>query len=332
MDKNIALQAAINGANYLANNVTSEGKFIYKRKIDGSIVDDGRYNVLRHCGCIWAMNNVNKIANIGNIEIATDKALIYLVQNIKLVNGYDIGLLNDNGKYKLGGNALAWLAVDSFIYSRQSYEDSKYLWWNSTKSNLFNGLFEFIDLCVPKITSYIIKKDTMKKTKFVSEYYPGEVALVLAHNDNYYNQTIKFIKQIELTRDNAICVQDHWLLQALEILHNKAGIKNDTEIMAYCIKYSSKIMQEIMKHIDEWRGRNTPLACRIEGMISHYKMTNDQYTLKWIEKLLEELLKFQNNKQNSLVYGVFVDNGISRIDYTQHAIMSLLRYFKLWSK
>lgn len=323
LDKNQILESAINGALYLSEQVTSNGKFIYERDKNGNVLG-GNYNQMRHVGCIWAMNCVNTIANIKKIEKNAELAMDYFIKSgLHLIDNKYL-CLNDDGKLKLGGNALAYLAINSMINPvvKSCYRE--------LLNGLMNGFWRFINKDTYEIISYIIYKNTGKRKDRTSDHYPGEVALVLAMCEGYYETAIKFIKGLE---DNKTPIRGHWLLQALDVLYFKALEKDDDSISQWCLEYARKCVLDFINTIDIWGNKCTPRACKVEGLLSYYRMSGDKIILEWIEKILsEQISKYQDNNRDSLTYGAFIDGGKYRIDFVQHNISALLGYYKLWSK
>ena len=297
------------GHTYLINQIQANGKFIYQRNMDGTI-KKGKYNMLRHAGCLWAINTV------GNrpIENNIDGAFTYL--NSKFKRFSEFLFLVDKGHTKLGGNALAILA-----HTQHCITESPYL-----IEGLVGGLKTFVypDKLISK---FEIIQDTFLETPFKSEYYPGEAALALVECGEpgaALDLIHPLYKQYE-------CTHDHWVLQALGKLH---PIYKGTRIIGKIIgDFTYKIAGTIMREEHLYAGRSCAIACRIEGMVPAYSVASNN-TLKsqyaeFLTHWVDHLLAYQDMNTESVTYGAFWQDNKYRIDYTQHAICALHSYAKL---
>ena len=96
----------------LAKLVRTDGTFRYKYDPLLQQTLPG-YNVLRHAGCVWALNLAQK-RGILELNHAARLAMNWLIANC-VVRGSETGLcIIDQASIKLGGNALAILALTSF--------------------------------------------------------------------------------------------------------------------------------------------------------------------------------------------------------------------------
>jgi len=323
MNAEQAFNAAMNGAMYLANQVDGKGKFIYVRDSDGQPIL-GKYNMLRHAGCIWAMQTVYGICVIRRPEYVDSPQLAILGGSIaraasylrsKCVTSNAPGLyVNCNKSAKLGGNALAILALGASTALLPTFQELIPL--------LESGLGRFMHVDTGLITSYKFDIATGANSDFESEYYPGEVALALAQLGKA-DQCYRLCYQTSVTRDEITPLQDHWMLQALEAL----AIINPSR-KEWAIGYAKEIVFQILNN-PVYMGKVCPMACRSEGLIAYYHLTDDA-DLKaqaWakVGELLDEQIKFQNTT-NPMLLGAFVDKT-ARIDFTQHNVSAFLRYY-----
>lgn len=324
MNKSIAKQSAMLGAHYLLYAIQKNGKFIYLRDMKGNPVN-GQYNLLRHAGAVWAMHQVfewmeSKLVKLENSWSLADKKPVieYLEHYIHIMEDDNLSnfLVDDNGVCKLGGNALAYLV----------FMDSD----KATAKNLLDGLKEFInDDGSIKFSKFVM--DTGLPSDWESEYYPGEAALALVKAGEF-DLCYKVITHLYNNRDKEKPLQDHWLMQAIEILYGviiEFPEEGFDEQLSLLNNYMEKLTMEIILNPLDYINRACPLACRMEGLIASYKMLGDPLTLDVISNYLNRLVSFQNKEEGKPMYGAFWDKGGYRIDYTQHAICALNSFSNL---
>jgi len=326
--------AARNGLKFLAKEIKNDGTFVYSRDVKNAKIRNDKYNMLRHCGCVWAMNLVNKsfdnrfdyeILKASNfiesnlIKISVDKNFCKDDESL-LLKEVNPGKKNS---LKLGGIALAILALNS---SSEKFKDTK------KARKMLNGLLSFIDSS-GLIKFSIFNKKKMRPDNFYSEYYPGEAVLAMLNVSYDKISTIigciKICESLRYNRDKDKLIHDHWLLQALDLLYHSNFLT--TKEKQFCYDYAYDISMEIMNNESEYIDKTCPIACRTEGLISFFNISKKQSVLKFIEKLLKIQMKNQVKKKGDL-FGSFTYSGIERIDYTQHNISGFIRYCNLFSK
>ena len=74
-----SLTIAIEGAECLARLVDRRGKFLYRYDADNPGPSTG-YNILRHCGTIWAMTEIaNRAGPLPDVAAAAQRAAEWLI-------------------------------------------------------------------------------------------------------------------------------------------------------------------------------------------------------------------------------------------------------------
>jgi len=306
------------GALFLASLVCDHtGKFIYEYNVKTRVWSK-KYNILRHCGCVWAMLDVYSETKDQVVLEAAERALGFLCSKhiTKWTAAYG-RVVHERGYVKQGGNALAILAL------LKHYEIT------GKKKHL-----EFAKDLAYYVRKHISAKDGLTKHKaslkygedtgFRSEYYPGEVVLALAElcrhtqDTDYYDDATTLSWWLRVNGKGEV-IHDHWLLQGLERL-------NSIDEDIFFKDYSSLIANNKVYFLK----RSAPLACRSEGLLSHMILMQDYSILP----VVQELLTFQAamQVQSDQDRGGFLDRvgGMTiRIDYTQHNISSFIRYFRL---
>lgn len=322
MDASTAITAAINGAIYLSKQVRINGKFIYTRNENGIPVS-GEYNMLRHAGCIWAIKSVLDICRVNNVtqvtlaqlkqmEDAIAKASMYLRE--KTFNIPELGFFVDcNKSAKLGGNALGILAFETTkdictINGMYALELEK-------------GLSRFVNLETGEINCHKFSKKTQANSDFVSTYYPGEVALALITLGRI-EQCMTFCRTLKATRDKDVPIKDHWLLQALELLSKVYAYRD------WCYAYAKESAEQLLLSAQSNGGCVCSRGCRVEGLLAYYNMVPDETMRNVAIKILKDHLDYQVTVQNAL-FGSFMKDSHTRIDYTQHNISAYLRCYKM---
>lgn len=300
------LKRSLDGTYYLDRQIDRNGKFVYLRK-DGVMIDVDKYNLLSHCSCIWTMKDILEFQNF-SITNSIKRASEYIQDNfIREPNRY---FLLDDNFIKLGGQALAMLALG------KRYPQEVEL--------LKNGLLSFIT--VEKDSIVLNDMWDSKNSKFVninSKFYPGEASLALA---KFFDYEKSFLIVAYLKSKN-ILTHDYWLLQSMAEL---VQIGNE-EFNGIIVPYADLIAKKIMREKYKYWGKPTEMACRAEGLISYYRIVaylNNNYakldeTKIFINELIEEQIKYQDKNG-----GFHDENGLSKIDDTQHNISSFLKYIK----
>ena len=158
---------------YLSRAVNQEGKFAYIYEPSVNDVRDD-YNIIRHAGTILAMLELYQLTGDQELLNAGRRAINYLLRQAQPcpLKTEDTMCIVENGNTKLGGNALAALALAEYttVTGDRSSVPVLLLLGNSIRSfQKESGEFFVQKLSVPagKITSY------------ESDYYPGEALFAL---------------------------------------------------------------------------------------------------------------------------------------------------------
>lgn len=312
-------------AGYLARQVLQDGAFVYIRSRKGEVLDK-QYNMLRHCGSVWAMAGVQKIIPDAELADAIVRAAAFMRANLVVCQSPqtegDMLQILDHKFAKLGGNALAYLAFDE-----------SGLMEPALKQGLLNGLRFFLTEDAA-CRFYKFNPYTGHVTDLVSEYYPGEAALAFCVAREFVLAE-KLIRTLKVTRDKDKVLQDHWLMQALEHLlkHSRTlPTAQAEELQHFILQYYRDIYAQIDSDRYYW-GRNTPMACRAEGLLSYIAVLHSTGDVagyikvrSLLDKIMVQLVSYQAS--GGIVDGAFIDLKKARIDYTQHSLSSFLRYYQ----
>lgn len=310
---------------YLARQIKDDGQFVYLRSAKGVELTNKPYNLLRHCGSIWAMAAFLRIEPDAQIEQKCRDALGFARREVVKCSSPEaeqelLLILDRKSIAKLGGNALAYLAFDSI-----SDQDP------ALKQGLLNGLSFFLSvdghIKYSKFDPY-----TGMAADFVSEYYPGEAALALCSAGDFAT-AFRLISVLRTTRDKERMTQDHWLMQALEVMikhHLPLKTAEAGHIVQFSLQYLHELYGEIYRN-RVYLGRNTPVACRAEGILSYLAVLHAVGDVQryieaklFLHQLMQELRGYQ--VQDGELAGAFLDHNKARIDYSQHSLSVFIRY------
>lgn len=321
------LETASSGASCLARLADRNGHFKYRfDSVSGSAAEG--YNVLRHCGAVWAMLDVGeRIGRPRDILEAGIRAVTHLLNEfLKFSPDYRHGCIAENNSVKLGGNALAILAMLS-VYRATGDDILK---------TLAASLGKYILKDLKPDGDFVHKRylASGKVSDFKSMYYTGEALLALlalfeASGDEFWLDAAIHSENALAPRDYGVREQSHWMLYALERLCRYRWDENHA-------RHAGKIARHILD-FPEYRswGRSTPTACRSEGLLAFIRLLDqgkcgDELAglrgtcVEAIDFNLGEQLRFQ------LDTGAFVRGGDDerknevRIDYIQHNISAFL--------
>lgn len=315
-------ELATRTAQRLAKLVRTDGTFTYKYDPLLQQTLPG-YNVLRHAGCVWALNLAQK-RGILELDRAARLAMNWLIANC-VVRGSETGLcIIDQSSIKLGGNALAILALTSL--PDFSKKDRK----------LVKDLCRYIWAQMDDDGNFVHKRDaaTNKIDPFRSAYYDGEAlfALLAAAEKEPDLAKVGRLRTVILSytrRGFGIKQQSHWMMYAVEACQNLAP---HPELMDYAEKLTDEI---VFNPINRLQSNCTMLACNSEALLAYLRMATSgralargRQRIAW--SAIEENILFQVKAM--LPDGAFRrshDDGPVRIDYLQHNLISLLGHAQL---
>lgn len=321
------LDVALSGAAYLSHLVDQDGRFKYRFDAVSGTVAEG-YNVLRHCGAVWAMLEVSEHSKQKKDIVASGvRAVTYLLNEfMNFSPDYRYACIAENNSVKLGGNALAILAMLSV--------------YRATGDQILKTLAESLGKYILKDWKadgdFVHKRYLVsgKVSDFKSMYYTGEALLALlwlfeASGDEVWLEAAIRSEDMLASKDYGVAEQSHWMLYALDLLGRHRWNEGHA-------RHAGKIAKHILD-FPEYRswGRSTPTACRSEGLQAFIRLLDQgrcdsglaalrSACMEAIEVNLGEQLRFR------LDTGAFIRGGDDhrqnevRIDYIQHNISAFL--------
>ena len=337
-------EASALAADYLVRHCTQTGKFNYiyyppKDKVSR------KYNMLRHAGTIYAMMQWVEKSDDTAVLQAAERAIGYMLQKVRPGKKARELCLVDDGEIKLGGNALALLALSKyslvtghFEYRAQMDALAQWIMNQQEESGVFRGHKQYV---LP-----------FKTSSFVSDYYPGEAIYALTYyyecskNEAALDVAEKAARYLILERDKGVPKADHWLTMGLARLYQ---FRSDALYLAHAYKIGDFIMKKQRKSdsVKDWAGsfytppRSTPTAIRMEALIALYRLAKslgDQARSDRLKQAIKLGLIFQLQHvafpesvmafpipQRALggVFGSMTRKSI-RIDYVQHNLSVFL--------
>jgi hypothetical protein len=344
------LRDATLAGGYLARAVQPDGRFIYEYDPTTDSTGGG-YNMLRHAGSIYAMAELYEVAPDTALRAAAARALGYMTAQVA---GRDsVAALLDDGSVKLGGNALAILAITR--------------WARATGDTgalpLAARLARWISATQEEDGAFAIHKQdwaTGVIDTFRSAYYPGEAAYALAVLGERTGQASLVVAgrraAFEAVRrqadDGEITTgeHDHWLLYALGALH---AIVPDTAYVRAARPFVVSIMDaqhppRPKRWPKSWAGGwysppgTTPTSVRCEGLAAVWPMfaEHDRALARRIERSLAlgsdfvarhtiDVPRARAMRDSAQAIGGVMESpqdATVRIDYVQHAASAWLGY------
>jgi hypothetical protein len=323
------LEVAHSGAVCLAGLLKKNGSFNYRYNSQTGEALSG-YNVLRHAGSIWSMLDVYRTVPEQRILDCGRTATHYLLDTyLRFFRSYNNACICEENKIKLGGNALAVLALLSLFELTGEH---------------------FLRIIAEQLCHFILSKRTKngglvhkryfesgKISDFNSMYYTGEglLAILVLYRLTNEQHLLDAVLEIEAglaSEDYGVQEQSHWMLYSLELLANF-----DSSIIHY--HHAAKIAIHILDNTEylTWK-RSTPIACRSEGLLAFMRMQrpSDIFDQSLYQRCLSQV---KNNLKEQLAFrladGSFVRGGNDlrkdevRIDYIQHNISSFLHFARL---
>ncbi|MEW6737973.1 MAG: hypothetical protein AB1489_42240, partial [Acidobacteriota bacterium] len=278
-------KAAVEGGKYLSQVVDTDGKFVYIYSPKTNAAPP-KYNLLRHAGSVYAMFELYQVTGDKELLAAAERALGYLLNSIKTSTtnaGPSACLVGDGNYVKLGGNALAVIALAKYI---ETTGDRKYL-------PLLQQLGRWIKSVQSSNGQFAVHKQSYTDGRvidFESQYYPGEAILALVRinaldrNKAWLDAAEAGAQYLINVRDENLSEKklphDHWLLYALNELYRQRPKPLYLEQAMRLARAMLRAQRRNPKYPD-WRGgffkppRSTPTATRMEGLCAAYKLAKD---------------------------------------------------------
>lgn len=344
------LAAARMAGDYLIRSVDQHGRFAYLYVADEDRLADD-YNILRHAGTIYAMLELYAVTKDDRLLAAVHRAMAFLISTVKTVklNGRTVRCVVEGDKIKLGGNALAIVALAEYTHITG---DRRHL-------KLMQDLAGWIAGAQRADGAFGMHQQeysTGRPLAFRSQYYPGEaiLALVRLHaldgDQRWLDAADRAANYIVRVRDAGLLAEqlpsDHWMLYALNELHRQrpaADYLHHTRRLIGNIVQSQNLTPTYADWLGSWHDppRSTRAATRTEGLLAAWDLLRDfgrPDELEPLERTIRHGVAFQLQMQvdsAAAMYlpdppralggfrGSLTDYRI-RIDFVQHNLSSLI--------
>ncbi len=352
--------SAAAAAKYLKESVNRYGQFAYLYKPNVDSVPD-EYNMLRHFGTILSMADAYEILKDPDLLEAARRAMDFADNTIGqwTIDGLRVPAVVEEGRVKLGGNALA---AGALARLGQVSNDEKMIARARTFAKALalaqRGDGSFVQIQrFPDGHDYNIEHP----------YYPGEAIFALslvqqvAPDPLWVSTADKAAQHLILVRDKGLPIaqltQDHWLLYGLNDLYRQWPRELYLEHAARITRAMCRSQHRRPPFVD-WHGGyyappgSTPTAVRTEGLIAAYALLRDHGGEAYRDDAAAALeagilgaafqLQCQFRPESAMYFknpqrilGAFRDSLTSpyiRIDFVQHNMMGLLNLRRVMEK
>ena len=350
-----ASEAAKQAGLYLAGATGKDGRFVYEYRPSEDMVP-ADYNMVRHAGTVYAMFELYGETRDHEVLAAAKRASQFLKRKIqvKQIDGQEVGLLLDEGAARLGGNALAIIALLKCIEVTGDRQDLTLirqlgLWIQKNQDT------------AGRFTVHKLDVSDGKTVDFESRYYPGEaiLAMIRLHRldpeGKWADTAERGARYLIEVRDKGLTEEDiqhdHWLLYALNEVHR---VRPRKEFLDHAMLISRAIMkaQTTQEKYPDWIGgflpppRSNRAATRTEALCAAFQLARDyeQPEKAGIRTAIQRAIAFQLGLQHrpetvmhfkdpQRCLGGFAESLTDsdiRIDTVQHNISSLLGAAKIF--
>ncbi len=323
----------------LAALIQPDGRFLYVYDAtNGSEVKD--YNLLRHAGCLWALNEASKAQILpSRFDAVRKEALSWLMRKHLLRSPQAGYCLVENGRIKLGGNGLLILAILSFpdqVRFIPGSSGARFMPATAKQSDLVEKLCDHL---LAQVTPdgdfhHVRSQSTNEVLPTRSDYYAGQALFALLKTFQARPDLLKLRVALDLlhglaARDYGVAQQSHWMMYATETAY---ALSPDTALLAYAEKLAEEILDK-PQYRD--RLRSTPIACRSEALLAYLRMLQRQGGAHAPQFARVKDAVFTNLSLQAKDYlpdGAFCEgagHSMVRIDFLQHNLAAFLGYFQL---
>ena len=346
----VLLEAARRAGQYLTQAVRENGEFDYKYLPKQNSVPTA-YNMLRHCGTVYAMLDLCATTGDSALMDATTRALDWMAERVLPWSPGVSVLPDDDDDIKVGGQGLALVALAEYA---ERTGDLRHL---RTMQNLA-GYLASIQQPDGQFVPHKLDLNTRTATDFVSGYYPGEAMLGLARlhaldgDPRWIDVAMANAQYITQKRDRGVASEDlphdHWLLYALNALYLA---QPEPWLLAQTERYGQAIVDAQRTSgggtPPDWTGsfytppRSTPSATRAEGLLAAATLLRECGDPDVADGFLlaaEQATAFMLQLQFDSISAMYLDdpqridggfrksmtNYTVQIDYVQHSLSAVL--------
>ena len=348
------LAAAEAAGRYLARVTSQSGKFRYSYDATRDAFAS-RYNLVRHAGTVYSILELFEVTGEKELLDSCERAIGYLLKKVEPwgPETAPVAIIVEKGKIKLGGVALALLALAKH----------KTVTGSDAHLPLMRRLAGYIRSVQQPDGRFIsqIFHPSGKPRDWTSGYYPGEALFALTRlyeldrDEAWLDVATKGARYLILERDKGLEIDelthDHWLLYALNELHRYRPLplfSKQSLRIARAIYTAQNRDPARPEHLGSFYNppRSTPTATRSEGLLAAYQLArrvDREDEAREILKTVVLAIGFQLQTQftpGSALYqpapagslGGFARSLTDyevRIDYVQHNLSALLALYRV---
>lgn len=248
------------GADHLAHQVGDDGRFVYGffpcfgRRIE-------RYNALRHASTLFSMVDAWALLRSDTLLRAIERGLGYMRRALVRVYAPPNGcsrayLVDEGGEIKLGGSAVALLALVRFAEVTGRNEDAQLI------EQLGAGILGMQNPQTGQFVHVLSAEDLTVKQAFRIVYYDGEAAFALMRLYAHTHQQ-RWLDSVEKAFEHFIAAEhwrhhDHWLAYCTEELTQYLPRE----------KYFIFGLRNVIDHLDFVLERETTFPTLLELMMA----------------------------------------------------------------
>lgn len=281
-DSEFFLKLAKNGGNYLAQQCTKKGRFIYGLyPYDDSVVPS--YNSLRHFSTLFAMMDVySTYGKMGGITLgkAISRGLEYGIKTFirykKLDDGTEAAYLEDRKQFKLGANGVVILTLARWSELQRT---KKYI---PLMRAMARGIFS-MQKPNGSFIHVLNSEDYTIRDEFRTPYYDGEAVFSMLRL-YAITKDEELLKSSEKAFEYFIATDywknyDHWLSYAV----------NELTIYKPEKKYFEFGLNNCLPYLSFIRNRDTYWPTLLELIMAAYNMLCRMKTIPEMSELLERV-------------------------------------------
>lgn len=272
------LDVVAGGADHLAHQVGDDGRFVYGffpcfgRRIES-------YNALRHASTLFSMVDAWASLRSDTLLRAIERALSYMRSALVRVYAQPDGdsiayLVDEGGEIKLGGSAVALLALVRFAEVTGSNEDAPLM------EQLGAGMLAMQNQRTGQFVHVLSAEDLSVKQAFRIVYYDGEAAFALMRLYAHTHE-LRWLNAVEKAFEHFVAAEhwrnhDHWLAYCTE------------ELTRYSPRESYFIfgLRNVLDHLDFVLERETTFPTLLELMMATRAMIERLRALPELRYLL----------------------------------------------
>lgn len=264
VDKQTIQTMTASAANYLADIVQDDGRFVYSYAPTTN-KRSSSYNILRHCGAIWSLCQQAQVSGDSSLLLPVDQALEYLQTQIQQDGDAAFVVQSSASEVRLGGNALAILAMTEYA---TAFDSDAY---DELIAQLAQGILRMQN-DDGRFTHVLNAEDYSVKEQSRGTLYDGEATFALARAYGRTKQK-NFLEGAKRAADwmgeqKYEQYGDHWVAYAMNELTKYAPEQ----------RYFLLGIQNAQQHLEEIEQRETTSPTGLELLMATFELVGRAQT------------------------------------------------------